>query len=209
LACAGRAIWAGDTLSAFVFLLTRSTTAVGALTGVRGLAQIFLAPFCGTAADRLARHTLVRLGSVIGVCAAAIGVVGVLTSSYAGLCAALLLWGTYWATTSPAIDALFADSVDAGGRSAAFTRKSQLNQLGSAMGPLVSLICFRPLATSGPVRASERARRGVRVCARGLPAPARMPRVPRVRHVVSRAAALLAARGCARVWCAFCLPAER
>ena len=155
LASAGRSIWAGDVLSAYVFLLTRSTTAVGALTGARGVAQIALAPVSGYAADRAPRHVLLRLGSCVGLAAAAVAVGALSARAFAPLCGAMVLWGCYWAVVNPAVDAIFADSVADGARSLWFTRKSQLMQLGNALGPATSLALFAALGDEWSARTCE------------------------------------------------------
>ncbi|KAJ1622904.1 hypothetical protein T492DRAFT_618225, partial [Pavlovales sp. CCMP2436] len=155
LASAARALWSGDTLSAFIYLLTNSTTAVGVSTGVRGIAQIAVAPLAGWAADRLPRHLLLRFGSCIGLVAACLSAVAIFSRQYGTLCVALLVWGVSWAVVNPAVDALFADSLSLGERSRYFTRKAQLRQLGGAVGPAASLVIFVVFGDQWTVRTCQ------------------------------------------------------
>jgi MFS family permease len=115
---------------------------VGYITGLNGLAMVAIAPFCGWWADQHRRDRMLRVAGVVGILMAVASMVGVLEGHYPLLCACLVGWGVYGGIQSPAMEALFADSVEPGERSKVFTVKYSLTQLASAVGPLLSLVMF-------------------------------------------------------------------
>lgn len=129
--------------SSYVYLITDNSNAkVGYITGMNGLAMVVVAPFCGWWADKHRRDWMLRVAGVVGIVMAVATMVGVLEGHYPLLCACLVGWGLYGGIQSPAMEALFADSVEPGERSRVFTIKYALTQLASAMGPLCSIVMF-------------------------------------------------------------------
>jgi MFS family permease len=73
-------------------------------------------------------------------------------NSFAGLAFSLGLWGCYYGITNTSISALLADSVEEGQRSHHLTTRQIAVKLGTALGPLVTLLMFTILGDSWNVR---------------------------------------------------------
>ncbi len=128
-----------------------SNSKVGAITGLNGLAMVAVAPLCGWWADKHRRDRMLRVAGVVGVLMAIATMIGVVEGHYPLLCASLVGWGVYSGIQSPAMEALFADSVEPGERSRVFTTKYGLSQLASAAGPLCCIVMFSFLGNAWEV----------------------------------------------------------
>lgn len=118
--------------SSYIYLITDpSNTKVGAITGMNGLAMMAVAPFCGWWTDKHRRDWMLRVAGVVGIVVALATMVGVMEGHFPLLCACLVGWGVYGGIQSPAMEALFADSIEPGERSRVFTLKYALTQLAS------------------------------------------------------------------------------
>ncbi|KAJ1628011.1 hypothetical protein T492DRAFT_875840 [Pavlovales sp. CCMP2436] len=94
-----RSLWSGEIFSVYVYLLTGSST-----------------------------RSALRIGAALGALGAALVSLAAHLESVPLLCVSQLVWGAHWAAANPSADALFADSIDAGGRSVWFTTKYQMIQ---------------------------------------------------------------------------------
>eukprot|EP00331_Platyophrya_macrostoma_P028336 CAMPEP_0176438990 /NCGR_PEP_ID=MMETSP0127-20121128/19650_1 /TAXON_ID=938130 /ORGANISM="Platyophrya macrostoma, Strain WH" /LENGTH=183 /DNA_ID=CAMNT_0017823121 /DNA_START=45 /DNA_END=593 /DNA_ORIENTATION=- len=115
-------IWQSQVLQVLVYQLS-GNTAVGWISGVAGVAQVFAAAAAGYSADILKRQMVCRT-------AAFCGLVGVITSLYAvySLQTSLffmagIIWGTYMGLANPSSEALFADSITSGRRAHIYNLK--------------------------------------------------------------------------------------
>lgn len=143
---AGRSVWSQSVLSTFVFLLRQEDfRAVGFMTAVMGLAQLFTSFPAGYLADRYRRDTMLRVASVVALAAIAAILYAAYTSDYRALVVGLAIWGSYWGISNTAMSAIFADSIPTGQRSKYFTQRNMLRNLGIALGPILSLIMFAVL----------------------------------------------------------------
>lgn len=108
-------IRAGDSLSAFVYLLTGKNSTVGFIQGVNGVMQLLTAFPAGVIADRTRRDAVLRAGAAIGLAGGATLWWAVARAKSAmAVAVAMALLGTYRGVYSPAMEAIFADSVVTG-----------------------------------------------------------------------------------------------
>ncbi|KAG8465950.1 hypothetical protein KFE25_005520 [Diacronema lutheri] len=137
-----RSVWSGDVFSAFLYLVSGSSTHVGVVMGLRGMSQLLLAPCFGYVADTRSREAALRAGALLGVIGAILTSLAAHMRSAVGMCLSQLVWGAHWAAANPSADAVFADSIFAGSRSSWFTAKYQLIQLAGVCGPAISIVVF-------------------------------------------------------------------
>ena len=138
-----RAIWEGSIISSFVYLITEgSAVSIGSLSGTLGFTQIFVAPIMGFLSDIMPRTWILSLASVIGFFATFLTVYAVRSGEYYRLLHCMVVWGFFWGCTTPCIDALLADSIDAGKRSEAYTFRSSLLNVATSFGPLLASFLF-------------------------------------------------------------------
>ena len=97
-------------LAGYVFVLTRSTKAVGLVKGLQGISQLVFSFPGGYCADHSRRDAVLKLSGALGLVAAATTFVAVDCTSLDGLYVAFALWGLFAALQSPALEALFADA---------------------------------------------------------------------------------------------------
>ena len=110
-------IRSGDGLSAYIFLLTKTNSAVGLVQGINGILQLVVSMPAGWLADRTRRDWVLRIGAIVGFCGfmALIMAMSVSWNSpIAAVVVAMALLGSYRGIYNPALEALFADSVETG-----------------------------------------------------------------------------------------------
>jgi MFS family permease len=145
-------IFQRDLLSVLVKKLSNSDKDVGFISGAQGITQVLLAVPVGLYGDRFLRQTLVRVGIFVGL--VAMGLTGYVFLTLEPNDNLLLfylafgVWGAYVVLTNPALESLFADSVETGNRATIFSFKYALLQIASATGPLISVGLFYKLGNN-------------------------------------------------------------
>jgi len=144
---AGRSLWSSSVLSVLAYELASSdhrSEAVGVLTSIRGLAQLFASVPTGILLDGyMKRSTALKTSSVIGFTAASLIFVAASMKSYVALAASLATWGLYWGIANTSVGALLADSTGQGNnRTSVYTRNKMFQASGMSIGPIASLIMF-------------------------------------------------------------------
>ncbi|TYZ60901.1 hypothetical protein PybrP1_007385 [[Pythium] brassicae (nom. inval.)] len=129
-------------LAGYIFVLTGSNKPVGLVKAVQGLAQLLFALPAGFAADFLRRDRILACAGVIGVATALLTGFAFQVGSLQLIYAAFALWGVFAAFQSPAMEALFADSVPFGQRSLPFTLKHMVLNAALVLGPLCAILLF-------------------------------------------------------------------
>ena len=86
------------------------------------------------------RARLARMSSSLAVISVLSGFIAVLTDELLILTVMLVSFGAFMELSSSATDAIFADSIPAGERSAYYVTKSVLTAVGSACGPGISAL---------------------------------------------------------------------
>lgn len=129
-------------LAGYVFVLTGSNKPVGFVKGIQGLAQLLCALPAGFAADFLRRDRILAVAGVIGVVTALLTGFAFQLGSLPLIYVSFALWGVFAAFQSPAMEALFADSVPLGQRSLPFTIKHMVLNAALVVGPLCAIALF-------------------------------------------------------------------
>ncbi|KAH7491433.1 uncharacterized protein KRP23_356 [Phytophthora ramorum] len=130
-----RSILFQQVVAGYVFVLTASNKPVGIVKGIQGISQLVFSLPGGYFADRIRRDTILKLSGAIGIVGAVITFVSVELTSINGLYVAFGLWGLFAACQSPAMEALFADSIPPGKRSFPFMIKYNISNLAQMLGP--------------------------------------------------------------------------
>ncbi|CAH0515248.1 unnamed protein product [Peronospora belbahrii] len=138
-----RSILFQQVVAGYVFVLTSSNKPVGIVKGIQGISQLLFSLPAGLFADRIRRDTILKLSGAIGIVGAIITFVSVKTTSINGLYVAFGLWGLFAAFQSPAMEALFADSIPPGKRSFPFMIKYNISNLAQMLGPVLSIFLFK------------------------------------------------------------------
>ncbi|CAE7945430.1 APA1 [Symbiodinium sp. KB8] len=115
---------------------------VGVAESVSGLTSLVVAIPVGYTVDRQPnkRARLARMSSSLAVISVLSGFIAVLTDELLILTVMLVSFGAFMELSSSATDAIFADSIPAGERSAYYVTKSVLTTVGSACGPGISAL---------------------------------------------------------------------
>ncbi|CAI5743731.1 unnamed protein product [Peronospora destructor] len=129
-------------VAGYVFVLTSSNKPVGIVKGIQGISQLVFSLPGGFFADRIRRDTILKLSGAIGIIGAVITFLSVEMTSIDGLYVAFGLWGIFAAFQSPAMEALFADSIPPGKRSFPFMIKYNISNLAQMLGPALSILLF-------------------------------------------------------------------
>ncbi|KAG7400215.1 hypothetical protein PHYBOEH_006553 [Phytophthora boehmeriae] len=137
-----RSILFQQVVAGYVFVLTQSNKPVGIVKGIQGISQLLFSLPGGYFADRTRRDTILKISGVVGVVGAVITFFSVELTSLSGLYVAFGLWGLFSAFQSPAMEALFADSIPPGKRSFPFMIKYNISNLAQMLGPLLSILLF-------------------------------------------------------------------
>lgn len=143
LVFAGRSTWNQTILSAFVFLLKNDNPEyVGLLTGIMGVSQLLTSFPAGILADKYRRDSVLKIASGVGFIASLSTIIASIQLSFRGLEVSLAIWGIFWGISKPPLSALFADSMSNGEMSHYFTQRMIAQFMGSATGPIVSIVMF-------------------------------------------------------------------
>ncbi|KEG12640.1 hypothetical protein DQ04_01561070 [Trypanosoma grayi] len=126
---------------AFQILINRMAgdTTVGWLSATSGMAQMLGALFVGFFVS-VRRQTVVRIGAVCGLFAAALSIYGVTVLRVPVFFFASLLWGAYSGIIATGTETLFADSVETGRRDFVYNLKWINQTLCDCVGSFTSLI---------------------------------------------------------------------
>ncbi|CAI5702205.1 unnamed protein product [Peronospora effusa] len=137
-----RSILFQEIVAGYVFVLTSSNKPVGIVKGIQGISQLVFSLPGGYFADRIRRDTILKLSGAIGIIGAVINFVSVEMTSINGLYVAFGIWGMFAAFQSPAMEALFADSIPPGKRSFPFMIKYNISNFAQMLGPALSILLF-------------------------------------------------------------------
>lgn len=129
-------------LAGYIFVLTGSNTPVGLVKAIQGLAQLLFALPAGFAADFLRRDRILACAGAIGIITALLTGFSFQVESLPLIYTSFALWGIFMAFQSPAMEALFADSVPFGHRSFPFTLKHVVLNTALVLGPLCAILLF-------------------------------------------------------------------
>uniref|UniRef100_K3W6E4 Major facilitator superfamily (MFS) profile domain-containing protein n=1 Tax=Globisporangium ultimum (strain ATCC 200006 / CBS 805.95 / DAOM BR144) TaxID=431595 RepID=K3W6E4_GLOUD len=139
---AARSILFQQVISGYVFVLTNSNKPVGMVKGIQGISQLVFSFPAGYFADRTRRDTILKLSCAIGIVASVLTFYAVEASIMNLLYVTFALWGLFAALQSPAMEALFADSIPHGERSFPFMIKYNVSNLAMILGPAISILLF-------------------------------------------------------------------
>jgi MFS family permease len=141
-----RNVWDQNIMSSFIYLLSdRSSYVVGFLTGTTGLVQALMAPVMGFFADKYPRVTVLRSSGIIGVVGILLTIPSVIYGHLLFIFLSMAIWGLFWASVNPTLDAVLADSAGRGQRSRVYSWRYVMLILGTAVGPFVTLLIFSSL----------------------------------------------------------------
>eukprot|EP01012_Entosiphon_sulcatum_P066098 TRINITY_DN95172_c0_g1_i1.p1 TRINITY_DN95172_c0_g1~~TRINITY_DN95172_c0_g1_i1.p1 ORF type:complete len:451 (-),score=56.62 TRINITY_DN95172_c0_g1_i1:7-1260(-) len=132
-------------MPAFVYLLTDgSNTKVGLAEGLQGAAEALAAIPVGMIVDHHPhwRKFALNAGAVIGVLATAALVFSVFREDYLLVCVALAVLGVWNAFTIAPVEAIMADSVETGKRTAIYSAKYIIGIVANAIGPGAAVAGF-------------------------------------------------------------------
>lgn len=139
---AARSILFQQIISGYIFVLTGSNQPVGMVKGIQGISQLVFAFPAGYLADHTRRDTVLEISGIIGIFSALLTLIAVEASSLTLVYVAFGLWGLFSAFQSPAMEALFADSIPHGRRSYPFTLKYNVSNIAQVIGPFCSIMLF-------------------------------------------------------------------
>ncbi|TYZ65701.1 hypothetical protein PybrP1_002519 [[Pythium] brassicae (nom. inval.)] len=139
---AARSILFQQVLSGYVFVLTNSTKPVGVVKGIQGISQLVFSFPAGYCADHIRRDSILKVSAAIGLLSSMLTFYAVEASSMSMLYVTFGLWGLFAALQSPAMEALFADSIPHGERSYPFMIKYNVSNLAMVLGPAISILLF-------------------------------------------------------------------
>lgn len=111
-------------------------------SAVTGLALVLTSLPTGVLADKYGRDSFLKIAGVTGFVGCALLVITLLTQSLSLMYVSMGVWGAYMGIQSPAMAALFADSVPTAQRSKLFSVKHSLAMLGFSLSPLLSVFIF-------------------------------------------------------------------
>lgn len=136
----GRGIWMGNVLSSYIYLIAgESNELLGLTSAITGLAMTITVLPAGILADKFSRTKILRAASVFGL----LGLVSALfASDLILIIIALLFWGLFQGINRPAIESIFADSVESGNRSKTYSWAHLVRQFAMAAGPFVNVGIF-------------------------------------------------------------------
>ncbi|RLN77594.1 hypothetical protein BBJ28_00000438 [Nothophytophthora sp. Chile5] len=139
---ASRSILFQQVISGYIYVLTNSNQPVGIVKGIQGISQLVFALPAGYLADHIRRDSVLKMSGVIGLVGALLTFVAVELSNLTAIYVAFALWGIFAAFQSPAMEALFADSIPAGRRSHPFMVKYNVGNVAMVIGPFLSILLF-------------------------------------------------------------------
>jgi len=98
---------------------------------MNGVTLILLAYPCGYLADRFSREKTLRIAGVVGMVAVLTSVISFLRDDLNLIALSMSLWGVYAACYCPALESIFADSLQHGSRSTVFSWKHSVREISS------------------------------------------------------------------------------
>jgi MFS family permease len=130
----------GNVLSSYIFLIAgESNELLGLTSAITGLAMTATVLPAGFLTDKLSRTKMLRIASLFGFlglfCA-------FLASDLFLIFFALLFWGFFQGINRPALESIFADSVESGNRSNIYSWAHLVRQFAMATGPFVNALLF-------------------------------------------------------------------
>ena len=140
-------LWSGTVLAAYLYEIDGDRNArVGYVEAASGLATLVTALPVGWAADKLGRGLVAACGGALSFAAVGLTVSAVLAplserAAFWWLLCAMSLWGIVAGASGP-IEALYADSVPTGERSASYFRLFCVDLLAESLGPLITIGVF-------------------------------------------------------------------
>lgn len=140
--CAICSILFQQVISGYIYVLTNSNQPVGMVKGIQGISQLAFSLPAGYLADHTRRDTVLKISGAIGLVGALLTFIGVESSSLKVIYVAFGLWGLFSAFQSPAMEALFADSIPHGRRSYPFMIKYNVSNVAQVIGPFLSILLF-------------------------------------------------------------------
>ncbi|KAG5482893.1 hypothetical protein LSCM1_06929 [Leishmania martiniquensis] len=135
-------MWAMQLLPVFLLSTSSSVVTVSFSASVSGVAQLLGAMAAGCVADRHPRQRCIRAGAAFAAVALAIFACAFWTSQVWLILCAQALWGLYTGITSTAVEALFADSVPQGQRTAIYNVKWVIQTLCYVVGYGTAALLF-------------------------------------------------------------------
>ena len=143
LAFSTKAIYDGNVYTGYLYnLVDHHNSQVGLASGVTGLTMVTLAPFLGIISDKYGRIVLLKVGLVCGYVAVALFLHAITVDNFNSILVAQVVFGSFWACTTPTMDALIADWTDPGTRSKIYTLRLTIVQGASTCGPLLNIFLF-------------------------------------------------------------------
>ena len=136
----GRGIWMGNVISSYIYLITSgSNETLGLVSAITGLAMTMTVLPAGILTDKLSRTLMLRIASIFGM----IGLLcALLAQELTMIFIALMFWGFFQGINRPALESIFADSVESGNRSRIYSWSHLLRQVAMAAGPFVNVGLF-------------------------------------------------------------------
>ena len=141
-------LWSGTVLAAYLYEIDGDRNArVGYVEAASGLATLVTALPVGWAADKLGRGFVAACGGALSFAAVGLTAGAVLApqserAAFWWLLSAMALWGVVSGVASGPVEALYADSVPTGERSASYFRLFVVSLLAESLGPLVTIGVF-------------------------------------------------------------------
>jgi MFS family permease len=148
---AANSIWTGTVQVVFIYIMCdESNTSVGMVEMAYGLASLISAYPIGYIADKRGRSPLLKVGGAVAILTAVATAYTVwcITDDdpkwgYTVFITCMVLWGIVGGITNGPAQALYADSIPDGTRSKWFNRLFSSWLVGSAVGPMITVIMFR------------------------------------------------------------------
>ncbi len=136
----GRGIWMGNVLSSYIFLIANeSNVLLGLTSAITGLAMTITVIPAGFLTDRFSRSSMLKTAAIFGF----IGLgFAIQADTIEIIFVALLFWGLFQGFNRPALETIFADSVESGNRSKVYSWVHLTRQFAMAAGPFTNVILF-------------------------------------------------------------------
>ena len=138
-----RSLWNQNVLAMFIYQVSgHDPRAIGYVTSLMGLLQLFSSFPGGYFADKYRRDIVIRFSAIIGIVSTALVVSAVALKNMWLVGGAFATVGTYWGLTTTSISALFADSLRDKQRSKYITWRYSVQKLGNLAAPILATGMF-------------------------------------------------------------------
>lgn len=131
-------VWGAQLLPLLLLKLAGETT-VGHSAAIAGIAQLLSAAVAGCVADAYPRHYVIRVAAVMGLAALGLYLAALQHQQVRWFLIAQALWGAYVGLSSTSTEALFADSIHTGERTAIYNLKWMVQTLCYVVGYVTAL----------------------------------------------------------------------